>query len=159
EIRARVDWALQAVDMQSYAQHPMHALSGGQKQRVAIAGLLALKPRAMVLDEPTAMLDPRGRREVLETLLQLHRREGITVVLVTHHVEEAVHAHRVVLLEQGQVCREGAAREVLADSRGLQALGVEPLPVPLLIQALAARGIDVPGNVLQPSELVEWLCR
>ncbi len=114
EIRGRVDRALKQVGMYEYREHAPHLLSGGQKQRIAIAGIIAMEPRCIVLDEPTAMLDPRGRREVMETILRLNREKGITIVLITHHMDEAAQAQRVVVMSEGKIAADGAPQEVFS---------------------------------------------
>lgn len=147
EIRQRVDRALERVGMSSYARHAPHLLSGGQKQRVAIAGVLAMRPRCIVLDEPTAMLDPVGRREVLATIRELNR-EGITVVLITHHMDEAAQADRLIIMHDGRIAADGRPAEVFQDVEGLRALGLEvPEPVALMYE-LRKAGIDVPLDAL-----------
>jgi len=133
EIRRRVDDALAAVNMSEYKSHAPHRLSGGQKQRVAIAGVLAMQPKCIVLDEPTAMLDPSGRREVMDTILQLNRQEGITIVLITHFMDEASVADRVVLISGGRIEADGAAEDVLTDVDTLKSCGLDmPQPAELL---------------------------
>ncbi len=114
EIRSRVDKALKQVGMYDYRTHAPHLLSGGQKQRIAIAGIIAMEPRCIVLDEPTAMLDPRGRREVMDTILRLNREKGITIVLITHHMDEAAQAQRVVVMSQGKIAADGTPQEVFS---------------------------------------------
>ena len=121
EIRSRVDDALKAVDMYEYRRHAPHKLSGGQKQRIAIAGIIAMEPKCIVLDEPTAMLDPRGRAEVLETIHKLNREKGITIVLITHYMDEAVDADRVVVMDNGKILTEGTPRQVFAQVELLKA--------------------------------------
>ena len=148
EIRRRVDAALEAVGMTAYARHAPHLLSGGQKQRVAIAGVLAMGPRCMVLDEPTAMLDPVGRQEVLSAISKLHKEQGMTVVLITHHMDEAAQAQRLVVMHQGRVVRDGAPAQVFQDVEGLRRLGLEvPEPVALLYE-LRRAGLDLPLDAL-----------
>ena len=148
EIRRRVDAALEAVGMTAYARHAPHLLSGGQKQRVAIAGVLAMGPRCMVLDEPTAMLDPVGRQEVLSAISKLHKEQGMTVVLITHHMDEAAQAQRLVVMHQGRVVRDGAPAQVFQDVDGLRRLGLEvPEPVALLYE-LRQAGLDLPLDAL-----------
>ena len=133
EMRRRVDDALAAVNMYEYKSHAPHRLSGGQKQRVAIAGVLAMQPKCIVLDEPTAMLDPSGRREVMETILRLNRQEGITIVLITHFMDEASLADRVLLIGDGHIEADGAAEDVLTDIDTLQGCGLDmPQPAELL---------------------------
>ena len=152
EIRERVDAALAAVGMSDYARHAPHLLSGGQKQRVAIAGVLAMRPRCIVLDEPTAMLDPVGRGEVMETILRLNREEGITVVLITHHMDEAAQAQRVVVMHDGHVMADGRPGQVFQNVDGLRRLGLEvPEPVALL-HALRQAGVDAPLTALTVDE-------
>ena len=148
EIRRRVDAALEAVGMTAYARHAPHLLSGGQKQRVAIAGVLAMGPRCMVLDEPTAMLDPVGRQEVLSAISKLHKEQGMTVVLITHHMDEAAQAQRLVVMHQGRVVRDGTPAQVFQDVEGLRRLGLEvPEPVALLYE-LRRAGLDLPLDAL-----------
>ncbi len=148
EIRRRVDGALAQVGMTAYTRHAPHLLSGGQKQRVAIAGVLAMAPRCIVLDEPTAMLDPVGRREVLDTIKMLNRDHGITVVLITHHMDEAAQAHRLIVMHDGKVVDDGPPARVFRDVEGLRALGLEvPEPV-ALIHELNKAGLELPTDAL-----------
>lgn len=148
EIRSRVDNALQQVGMSQYARHAPHLLSGGQKQRIAIAGVLAMEPRCIVLDEPTAMLDPVGRREVLDTIRSLNREKKITVILITHHMDEAALADRLIVMHDGHIVADGSPADVFSDVPGLRSLGLEvPEPVALMYE-LRAAGIDVPLNTL-----------
>lgn len=140
EIRERVEWALSAVGMQDYLKHPPHMLSGGQKQRIAIAGVLALEPSYMVLDEPTSMLDPRGREEVLRTLMDLNREQGTAIIMVTHFVEEAAAADRVVILDHGRVVAMGSPLEVLTRTDDLSDWGLEAPEMVLLCHELRKRG-------------------
>ena len=158
EIRARVREALAAVGMERYRTAAPHLLSGGQKQRVAIAGALAMKTRCLVLDEPTAMLDPLGRKEVLETVQRLHREKGITVICITHFMEEAAAADRVILMEEGRIAAEGSPREVFQDVGGMKARG---LAVPLAVELatlLREAGVSLPADLLTDKELVKALC-
>lgn len=158
EMRRRIDESLQAVGMAEHLHHQPHRLSGGQKQRVAIAGILAMRPSVLILDEATAMLDPMGRREVLQLVRQLHQEEGITVVNITHFPEEAVYSDRVIVMRAGQVEWDGTADEVFADPERMLALGLDvPFPVRLR-HALAAEGVSLPFSLHQ-EELVEHLCR
>lgn len=157
EIKKRVNWALEKVRMLDYRNHPPHLLSGGQKQRVAIAGILAMKPRCIVLDEPTSLLDPRGRGEVRELLLELNR-EGITIVLITHLIEEAMLARRVLVLNQGMVALLGTPEEVLSQTEKLRAYHLEPPITVRLAQSLAASGVRLPRMVMPLEELKEALC-
>ncbi len=155
EIRARVDQALAAVDMTAYREHSPHKLSGGQKQRIAIAGVLAMHPDCLILDEPTAMLDPQGRREVLDTVCRLNKEQGMTIILITHYMEEAALAHRVVVMDEGVVVMDGTPREVFAQSRRLQQLGLD-IPQPTaLCEALREKGVPLPESVLTPEECAE----
>ena len=148
EIRNRVDAALAQVNMTAYTRHAPHLLSGGQKQRVAIAGVLAIEPRCIVLDEPTAMLDPVGRREVLDTVRCLNREKGITVILITHHMDEAAQADRLVVMHDGRIMADGKPAEVFLDVEGLRALGLEvPEPVALMYE-LRKAGVEVPLDTL-----------
>lgn len=158
EIRHRVDEALRLVGMSSYRQHAPHLLSGGQKQRVAIAGVIAMRPKCLILDEPTAMLDPRGRREVLETARRLNREEGITVVYITHFMEEAVTADRVVVLHQGRLILDGIPAEVFHQQDWLREMGLDVPPVVELAGELRAAGLDIPADVLTVDGLVAKLC-
>lgn len=157
EIRERVDAALQAVNMYDYRLHASHKLSGGQKQRVAIAGVLAMNPECIVLDEPTAMLDPVGRREVMETICRLHREQGMTVVLITHYMEEAVLADRVVVMEQGKMVMDGTPREIFSQAEKLKNMQLD-VPQPTeLAHLLSKDGICVPTDILTVEECVEML--
>ncbi len=152
EIRERVDDALRTVDMSGYEKHAPHKLSGGQKQRVAIAGILAMQPDCLVLDEPTAMLDPRGRREVLETIHRLNKEKGITIVLITHYMDEAVGADRVVVMDDGKILLEGAPRDIFSQ---VETLGAAQLDVPQateLAYALKKAGFPLPDGILTPEE-------
>ena len=152
EIRARVDSALAAVGMTEYARHAPHLLSGGQKQRVAIAGVLAMRPECIVLDEPTAMLDPAGRREVLDTVKRLNREKGITVVLITHHMDEAAQADRLIVMHDGHIMADDSPEQVFQNVDGLRSLGLEvPEPVALLYE-LRQAGVDVPLTALTVDE-------
>jgi len=158
-IRRRVSEALKSVDMQGYEKHAPYALSGGQKQRVAIAGVLAMRPECIILDEPTSMLDPAGRAEVLRTLRRLNREEGITVVHITHYMEEAVQADRVVVMDEGRVVLQGAPREVFARVEELRRLGLDVPQVMELVHELRREGLDLPTGVLTVDELVTALCQ
>ena len=162
EIRERVDAALAAVGMADYARHAPHLLSGGQKQRVAIAGVLAMRPRCIVLDEPTAMLDPVGRKEVLDTIRRLNREQNITVVLITHHMDEAAQADRLIVMHDGHIVADDKPELVFQNVDGLRSLGLEvPEPVALLYE-LRQAGVDVPLTALTVDEcagvLKELLC-
>lgn len=159
EIMKRVDESLKAVGMTEHRFKPPHLLSGGQKQRVAIAGILAMKPLCIILDEPTAMLDPRGRREVIETLLYLNQTEKITIVLITHFMEEAVRADRVVVMDGGQKLMDGSPSQVFGNVEQLQNVGLDVPQVTLLAHQLRAAGIDLPNDILTVQEMVEALCQ
>ena len=159
EIRQRVDEALAAVGMTAYKDHAPHKLSGGQKQRIAIAGVLAMHPDCLVLDEPTAMLDPQGRKEVLDTVCRLNRQQGMTVVLITHYMEEAALADRVVVMDEGLVVLDGTPREVFAQGDRLQALGLDVPQPTALCAALREQGIDLPAGLLTPEECAEALLK
>lgn len=159
EIRTRVDNALAAVGMTEYAKHAPHLLSGGQKQRVAIAGVLALEPDCIVLDEPTAMLDPRGRIEIVNTVKKLNREKNITVVYITHYMEEAMQADRIIAMEHGVIKMQGKPEEIFTKVKELHALGLE---TPLAAQAafdLRQEGIKLAGGIISNEELTEELCR
>lgn len=159
EIRTRVDNALAAVGMTEYAKHAPHLLSGGQKQRVAIAGVLALEPDCIVLDEPTAMLDPRGRIEIVNTVKKLNREKNITVVYITHYMEEAMQADRIIAMEHGVIKMQGRPEEIFTKVKELHALGLE---TPLAAQTafdLRQKGIKLADGIISNEELTEELCR
>lgn len=161
EIRRRVDRALKQVGMYEYREHAPHLLSGGQKQRVAIAGIIALEPKCIVLDEPTAMLDPRGRADVMHTVEKLNREKGITVVLITHHMDEAAQAQRVIVLDKGKVAADGTPKQVFAQVEMLHKLGLAAPDSVELCWALRQKGFDLPLDALTPEEcaqaLYDWL--
>ena len=148
EIRKRVDDALAAVGMSEFVRHAPHLLSGGQKQRIAIAGVLAMEPACIVLDEATAMLDPVGRREVLGTIHRLNREKGITVVLITHHMNEAEEADRVVVMDDGQVAMDGSPQEVFTQVEALRSMGLTVPDTVDLLDRLQKDGLDVPLTAL-----------
>ena len=150
EIRRRVDDALRAVGMYEYRTYAPQLLSGGQKQRVAIAGVLAMQPQCVVLDEPTAMLDPQGRREVLDTIERLNREKGITVILITHHMDEAVRAGRVIAMSEGKIIADGTPQQVFAQEKLLRSVGLDVPQTEQLLLALRARGVDIPTDALTP---------
>ena len=154
EIRRRVDDSLQAVGMSDFRLAEPHKLSGGQKQRVAIAGILAMQTDCIVLDEPTAMLDPIGRREVLSTVLRLNRERGITVLIITHFMEEAVKADRVIVLEKGRVFLDGSPRDIFSHSEALKRCGLDVPQATSLTKALAENGIKIQTDVLNEEECV-----
>ena len=161
EIRRRVDKALKQVGMYEYREHAPHLLSGGQKQRVAIAGVIALEPKCIVLDEPTAMLDPRGRKDVMDTIEKLNREKGITVVLITHHMDEAAMAQRVIVLDKGKVASDGTPAEVFSQVDMLHGIGLAAPDTVELCYALRQKGAALPLNTLTPEEcaqaLLKWL--
>lgn len=159
EIRRRVDAALAAVGMSEYREHAPHLLSGGQKQRVAIAGVIAMQPRCIVLDEPTAMLDPQGRAEVLSTIETLNREKGITVVLITHHMTEAVRAERVIVLHEGGVLADGTPKEVFPQVELLQNAGLDVPATTRLLYELNRQGASLPLDALSTEECAQALCR
>jgi len=156
-IRRRVDNALKQVGMYEYREHAPHLLSGGQKQRVAIAGVIAMEPKCIVLDEPTAMLDPKGRREVMETIRQLNREKDITVILITHHMDEAAQAERVVVLHKGNVALDGTPKEVFAQVDTLHALGLAAPETVELCWKLNQNGFDLPLTRLNAEECAQTL--
>ena len=155
EIRRRVDDALAAVGMSEFVRHAPHLLSGGQKQRIAIAGVLAMEPACIVLDEATAMLDPVGRREVLSTVHRLNREKGITVVLITHHMDEAEEAHRVVVMDGGKVAMDGTPREVFTQVDALRSMGLTVPDTVDLLDRLRRDGVDVPLDALTVEECAD----
>ena len=157
EIRNRVDKALKQVGMYEYREHAPHLLSGGQKQRIAIAGIIAMEPKCIVLDEPTAMLDPRGRREVMETIAQLNARKGITIVLITHHMEEAAQAERVVVLHKGSVAADGTPEEVFAQVELLHSIGLAAPDTVELCHELNQCGFSLPLNALNIEDCAQAL--
>lgn len=155
EIRARVDEALKLVDMYEYRLHSPHLLSGGQKQRVAIAGVIAMSPRCIVLDEPTAMLDPAGRHEVIDTIKRLCRENGITIVLITHHMNEAIDADRVFVMSNGKVVSEGTPKEVFSNVEALKAEGLTVPDTAELLYQLRLSGFDIPKDTLTVEETAQ----
>ncbi len=158
EIRERVDAALRAADMYAYRKHAPHLLSGGQKQRVAIAGIIAMKPSCIVLDEPTAMLDPVGRKEVMDTVLRLNREEGITVVLITHFMQEAALSDRVIITENGHVIDEGTPTEVLTKREKLQKARLDSPLATELLENLAEAGMPVDTKIIDVEACVNSIC-
>ena len=159
EIRNRVDEALKSVGMYEYRTHAPFKLSGGQKQRIAIAGILAMQPECIVLDEPTAMLDPRGRSEVIETIQRLNREKGMTIVLITHYMDEAALADRVVVMDGGKVILDGTPMEVFGHVTELKSVGLD-VPQPTeLVTLLKADGVDIDTDVLDVDQCVEALVK
>ena len=152
EIRRRVDDALAAVDMTAFMTHAPHLLSGGQKQRIAIAGVIAMQPRCIVLDEPTAMLDPIGRQEVLSAVHKLNREKGITVVLITHHMNEAEEADRVIVMDDGRIALDGTPKEVFTQVEPLRTMGLTVPDTVDLLDRLRKDGLDVPLDALTVDE-------
>lgn len=159
EIRARVDESLKLVGMYQYRTHAPHLLSGGQKQRIAIAGVIAMRPRCIVLDEPTAMLDPQGRREVLATISRLNHENKITVVLITHHMPEAVLADRVVVMTDGGILADGTPKEVFSQVELLKAAGLTVPETTMLLYQLRRQGYDLPLDALSVEECAQTLRR
>ncbi|MDL2232263.1 energy-coupling factor transporter ATPase [Ruminococcaceae bacterium OttesenSCG-928-L11] len=157
EIRKRVEEALDAVNMMEYRSHAPHQLSGGQKQRVAIAGVIAMRPDCIVLDEPTAMLDPRGRQEVMRTLKGLGKYYGITVVLITHFMDEAAKADRVVVMDDGKIILDDAPGEVFSHVERLKSVGLDVPQATELAHELRLAGFDIPGNIITEAQCVEAL--
>ena len=157
EIRNRVDKALKQVGMYEYREHAPHLLSGGQKQRIAIAGVIAMEPKCIVLDEPTAMLDPRGRREVMETIRKLNATKEITVVLITHHMDEAAQAQRVIVLNQGQVAADGKPEEVFSQVALLHGIGLAAPETVELCWELNKQGFDLPLDKLTSEDCAQVL--
>lgn len=155
EIRKRVDDALEAVEMTDYKEHSPNYLSGGQKQRVAIAGVLAMKPECIVFDEPTAMLDPVGRSEVLKTIHKLNEEEDITIIHITHYMQEAINADRVIVMEEGNIIMEGTPREVFSKVKKLKELGLTAPDATTLAYELQKRGIDISTEILSTEEVVD----
>ena len=157
DIRKRVDDALKAVGMYEFREHAPHLLSGGQKQRVAIAGVLAMAPRCIVLDEPTAMLDPVGRQEVMDTIKKLNRTSGVTVVLITHHMDEAAQADRLVVMSKGQVVADGTPKEVFSHVEALKSVGLTVPETVELCWTLRRDGLDLPLDALSDEECAQAL--
>ena len=161
EIVARVHDALEAVGMTAFANHAPHLLSGGQKQRVAIAGVLAMRPQCIVLDEPTAMLDPKGRKEVLDTVLTLQKRYQLTVVLITHHMNEAAKADRVIVLNDGEIYLDGAPADALTQVQVLRAVGMDVPPSVDLLYRLSSADEPIPLDAFDEetcaARIAQWL--
>ena len=158
EIWKRVEESLKAVGMLEYRHHSPNKLSGGQKQRIAIAGVVAMRPRCIVLDEPTAMLDPNGRKEVLRCVQELQKRDNVTVILITHYMEEVIDADRVFVMDHGHVVMQGTPREVFSQVETLKYYRLDVPQVTLLADELRKQGVDLPEGILRKEELVEALC-
>ena len=159
EIRRRVDKALETVGMSDYARHEPHRLSGGQKQRVAIAGLIAMQPSCMIFDESTAMLDPVGRREVIETFEKLNREQGITVLTITHYMNEAARADRVIVIDDGKILADGTPREIFADPDRLRQAALDVPQCTSLVHGLRAEGVALDGEPITPEECADLIFR
>ena len=159
EIRKRVDEALATVRMSEYATHTPSKLSGGQKQRIAIAGVLAMKPKCIVLDEPTAMLDPVGRRDVMETIERLNREEGITMILITHYMDEAVRADKVFVIDDGDLVMQGTPKEIFSQVETLQKFGLDVPQVTEVAYLLRKEGVELPADILTIEEMVGAICQ
>ena len=159
EIRRRVDDALAAVGMSEYVRNAPHLLSGGQKQRIAIAGVIAMEPECIVLDEATAMLDPKGRRDVLETVQRLNREKGITIVMITHHMDEAELAHRLIVMNEGSVYLDGPPRQIFTKVEALRQIGLTVPETVKLLDALRQDGIDVPLDAISVEECADAICK
>ncbi len=159
EIRKRVDEALDKVNMSEYKRHAPHLLSGGQKQRVAIAGILAMRPNCIVFDEPTAMLDPSGRREVIRTIKDINKNYGITIVLITHYMEEVVEADRVIVMDKGKIVMEGTPREIFKNVATMKEIGLDVPQVTEIAYELKRSGINIDADILTIDEMVKVLCQ
>ena len=159
EIWKRVDDSLKKTGMTAYRYQSPNKLSGGQKQRVAIAGVVAMRPSCIVLDEPTAMLDPNGRREVLEAVSELNKKENVTVILITHYMEEVIHANKVYVMDRGNVVLQGTPREIFSQVETLKKYRLDVPQVTLLAHELHKAGVDIPEGILTKEELVDALCR
>lgn len=159
DIWKRVDESLKAVGMTAYRYHSPNKLSGGQKQRVAIAGVMAMRPRCIVLDEPTAMLDPGGRKEVLKALRELNQKEQVTVILITHYMEEVVYADRVFVMDQGELVMQGTPREIFSHVEEMRKYGLDVPQVTMLAHELRKSGMQLPEDILTREELVDAICQ
>lgn len=159
EIWRRVEESLNAVGMIEYRHHSPNKLSGGQKQRVAIAGVVAMRPKCIVLDEPTAMLDPNGRKEVLKTVKKLHEKEKVTVILITHYMEEVIDADTVIVMDHGKIVMQGTPREIFSRVEELKEYRLDVPQVTMLAYELRKRGLNIPNGILRKEELVKILCQ
>ena len=159
EIRKRVDEALERVGMSEYKRHAPHLLSGGQKQRIAIAGILAMKPKCIIFDEPTAMLDPSGRKEVLDTIIDLNKNYGITVILITHYMDEAAKADRIVVMDKVKLILDGKPRDVFSNVEKMKSIGLDVPQVTELSYELQKAGINIDTRILDVNEMVNAICQ
>lgn len=159
EIRKRVDEALERVGMSEYKRHAPHLLSGGQKQRIAIAGILAMKPKCIIFDESTAMLDPSGRKEVLDTIIDLNKNYGITVILITHYMDEAAKADRIVVMDKGKLILDGKPRDVFSNVEKMKSIGLDVPQVTELSYELQKAGINIDTRILDVNEMVNAICQ
>ena len=159
DIWKRVDYALEKVGMVAYREYSPNKLSGGQKQRVAIAGVLAMKPKCIIMDEPTSMLDPSGRKEVMDTILELNKKENVTVLLITHYMDEAAKADKIYVMDAGKVVMEGTPRQVFTNVEKMRELRLDVPQATELAYELIEKGIPLPKGILTSEELVEELCR
>ena len=158
EIRCRVDKALESVNMGKFKKKPPHLLSGGQKQRIAIAGVVAMRPQCIIFDEPTAMLDPKGRQEIMKIIHELHQ-DGITVILITHFMEEAAEADRVIVMHEGKVFLDGTPAEVFSQGQRIKEVNLD---IPLAVEIgdrLRAKGVNVPADIISTEEMVDFICQ
>ena len=159
EIRSRVDEALEKVGMSEYKKHAPHLLSGGQKQRVAIAGILAMKPKCIIFDEPTAMLDPSGRKEVMRNIKEVNEKYGMTVILITHYMDEAAEADRIVVMDGGKIIMEGIPKEVFSEVEVMKKIGLDVPQVTELSYELKKAGINIDTKILNVNEMVDAICQ
>ncbi|ELC8399578.1 energy-coupling factor transporter ATPase [Clostridium perfringens] len=159
EIRERVDDSLKAVGMYEYRKHAPHLLSGGQKQRIAIAGILAMRPKCIVLDEPTAMLDPSGRNEVMKTIKEVNKKFGITIILITHYMDEAAQADRIIVMDKGEKVMKGVPREIFSQVEKIKSIGLDVPQVTELAYELQKEGVDISTEILNIDEMVNALCQ
>lgn len=159
EIRERVDWALDAVGMKKFRKDAPHLLSGGQKQRIAIAGVIAMKPKTIVFDEPTAMLDPSGRKEVMKTITQLNKELGITIIMITHNMDEAVCANRVVVIDKGRIIIDDVPKNVFSDVDKMRDIGLDVPQATQIAYELKKAGIDIRCDVLDEKECIEEIIK
>lgn len=158
-IKEQIASALKAVNMESFRKFAPHKLSGGQKQRIAIAGALAMNTQCLVLDEPTAMLDPQGRLEVMNTVQELNHQQGITIINITHFMDEAVHSDRVIVMDNGEIIKEGTPKEIFADVKGMKKLGLDVPVAAEMAYRLREKGIKLPDDIMTTEDLVKALCQ